>query len=432
MTIHEPPQPSATRRPALVTQWAVDPRERARKVLPGGYGRSTLMVGPDTPYAWRGEGYRLWDDTGRALIDLNNNFTALIHGHAHPDIVRAAVHAAESGASFGLPNVHEINHAERLIQRLPHAEMVRYTNSGTEAVMTALRIARAHTGRTAAILARGAYHGTADVVLAAGGQRSSRGVPESVLAEALVVPLNDRDALTEAIERHRGRVAAIMVDLMPNRPGLVSADSQYVGLIADIAAEFGIVVIVDEVISFRLRWEGWSEEYGLAPDLSVLGKLIGGGFPVGAVAGRRELMDELDPQRANGLEHGGTFSANPVTLAAGAASLDLLDSEAIARLNRLGETARSWLESRLRGLDWTVRGRGSLLRPLPPGSPAEQAEQQRALWWAAYDRGVLLNQTGLVALSTPMDADVVTEAMEAVVAAAGDVANGWRPAAGSA
>jgi glutamate-1-semialdehyde 2,1-aminomutase len=384
------------------------------------------MVGAGSPYAARGEGYQLWDDTGRALIDANNNFTALVHGHAHPEIVNAALRATRAGASFGLPNVHEIDHAERLVERLPHAEFVRYTNSGTEAVMAALRIARAHTGRPAVILARGAYHGTTDLALAAGGLHERRGVPDSVLADALVVPLNDLDAIAAAVDGNHERIAAVLIDLLPNRLGLVAADPQYVGLIVEIAKRFGIVIIVDEVISFRLRWDGWSQEYGLAPDLSVLGKLIGGGFPVGAVVGRRALMEELDPRRMDGLEHGGTFTANPVTLAAGAASLDLLDRDAITRLNRLGEGARSRLEPRLARLGWAVRGCGSLVRPAPPGSPVERGELVRALWWAAYERGALLNQSGLIALSTPMDEGVVDELIDIVAAAAEEVANGWR------
>jgi glutamate-1-semialdehyde 2,1-aminomutase len=276
---------------------------------------------------------------------------------------------------------------------------------------------------------RHAYHGTADLALATGGTRSARGIPESVLAESVVVPFNDPDALREAFERHHGRLAAIMIDLLPNRPGLSSADPPYVRLVADLAAEFGIVVIVDEVISFRLRWEGWSEEYGLAPDLTVLGKLIGGGFPVGAVAGRRELMEELDASRPDGLEHGGTFTANPVTLAAGTASLDLLDREAITRLNALGESARDQLKTNLRRVGWTVRGRGSLIRVIPPGGPAEQTELCRAFWWASHRRGILVSPTGLVSLSTPMDAAVVEEAVEGLVAAAGDVTDGFRDAA---
>lgn len=416
-----------TRPAALRTRFARDPRERARRVLPGGYGRSTFMVGAGAPYALRGEGCRLFDDTGRALIDLNNNFTALIHGHAHPRIVAAGVKALQDGASYGLPNAAELDHAEALLERLPHADLVRYTNSGTEAAMTALRVARAHTGRSRAILVRSAYHGTSDPVLAAGGDRSQRGVPPSLLAETLLVPLNDEFALAETLRRHHGEIAAVLIDLMANRSGLVSAEPSYVRLLANLCREHGIVLIADEVISFRLRWDGLASAYDLQPDLSVLGKLIGGGLPVGAVAGRRELMEELDPASARGLEHGGTFSGNPATLASGLAAMRLFDREAVTRLNALGNRARAALAERLEPLGWTVRGRGSLLRPIPSGDAAAQAEQTRALWWGCYERNVLLNPSGLVALSTPLTGELVDYAVAAIAAAAEDVAEDWRP-----
>ncbi|MGH2945025.1 MAG: aspartate aminotransferase family protein [Solirubrobacteraceae bacterium] len=401
-------------------------RERARRVLPGGYGRSTFAVGPDSPYAVRGDGYRLWDDTGAELIDLNNNFTALVHGHANEHIAEAATAAMRAGVSFGLPNEHELEHAEALLARLPDADVVRYTNSGTEAVMTALRIARAHTGRNRCIVIRDAYHGTSDGVLAAGGPRSRRGVPAGVLAETTVLGLNDRASLGEAVERHGTELAAVLIDLLPNRAGLVAADPEYVQELVRLRREHGVLLISDEVIAFRLRWDGWSASYDLAPDLTVLGKLIGGGFPVGAIAGRRAVMQELNPLLARGLEHGGTFSGNPVTMAAGLASLDLLDPPAVERLNRLGDEARAHLAESIAPLGWTVRGTGSLLRPWPPGTAAERTDRARQLWWAAYGRGLLLNPSGLVALSTPMDADVTAYVVAELTAAAADVAGGWR------
>jgi glutamate-1-semialdehyde 2,1-aminomutase len=424
------PQPTAvTAGPAeLVSQRPSNPRVRAAQVLPGGYGRSTFMVGAGAPYALRGEGCRLWDDTGRVLIDLNNNFTTLIHGHAPAPVVRAAAEAMERGASFGLPNERELEHAEALLDRLPHADLVRYTNSGTEAVMTALRIARAHTGRSRSVLVQRAYHGTSDIALTAGDARSRRGLPPSVVAETTLLPLNDRDALMEAMERDGATLAAVLIDLMPNRTGLIAADADYVDLLAELTRAHGILLIVDEVISFRLGWSGRSPAYGLSPDLVVLGKLIGGGLPVGAVAGKREIMGELDPRHPAGLEHGGTFTANPVTMAAGAAALKLFDNGEIDRLNGLGDDLRQTLDSRLATLDWEVRGWGSLLRPCPICPPERQGELQRALWWAAYGRGLLLNPTGLIAMSTPMDRGIVDQVAADLVAAVTDVANGWRPA----
>ncbi|NLT04808.1 MAG: aminotransferase class III-fold pyridoxal phosphate-dependent enzyme, partial [Solirubrobacterales bacterium] len=391
------------------------------------------MVGPaGAPYAVRGEGALVWDDTGRELIDLNANFTTLIHGHAQPEIVAAATAALERGSSFGLPNEAELDHAERLLARLPHADRVRYANSGTEAVMTALRVARAHTGRSRTILVRSAYHGTSDAVLAAGDRRSWRGLPESVRAETTLLPLNDVDALREAIAREGSRTAAVLVDLMANRSGLIPATREFAHALADLCAEWGILLVADEVISFRLAHAGRASDYGLAPDLTVLGKLIGGGLPVGAIAGRAEVMAELDPQRPDGLEHGGTFSGNPVTMAAGSVALDLFDRAAVDRLNGLGRRFADVLRPRVEAAGWELRGDGSLWRPWPLSPDGESpGALQLAVWWASYERGVLLNPTGLIALTTPLDEPLVDDAAARVAEAVEAVANGWRPSGAS-
>jgi len=393
-----------------------------RPVLPGGYGRSSLVVGPRSPYAERADGYLVWDDRGRKLIDLNNNFTALIHGHAHPMIVGAAAKALAAGCSFGLPTEHEEQHAQVLLARLPSADQVRYTNSGTEAVMTALRIARARTGRPRCALVRGAYHGTADAVLGAGGPRSRRGVPASVLADTTPLSLNDERGLESTVGREPAAYAAVLIDLFPNRAGLLPASDAYVALLRELCKRHDILLIVDEVVSLRLVWEGLASTYALEPDLIVVGKLIGGGFPVGAVAGPADVMAELDPLRERGLEHGGTFTANPVTMSAGVAALQLFDAAALHRLNALGEAARSELVARTERLGWDIRGRGSMLRPFAIDQDGRQAELQLRLWWAAYERGLLLTPNGLATLSTPMDEAVVDHVVSELAGAVADVA----------
>jgi glutamate-1-semialdehyde 2,1-aminomutase len=413
----------------LTSQLPADPRDRARAVLPGGYGRSTFMVGSGAPYAIRGEGYRLWDDTAREMVDLNNNFTALIHGHATEAIIEAVAAAMERGSSFGLPNETELDHAEALLARLPDAERVRYTNSGTEAVMTALRIARAHTGRSRTIMIRSAYHGTSDGVLAAGDERSWRGLPESIRADSTLLALNDVEGFADTIAREGDRTAAVLLDLMANRSGLIPASQEFVDTIAGLCADRGIVLIVDEVISLRLAFGGLASTYRLKPDLTVLGKLIGGGLPVGAIAGGAEVLDELNPTRSDGLEHGGTFAGNPVTMAAGLVAMQLFDAPAVERLNALGNRLRERLAGLVSGSGWEVRGAGSLLRPWPTdASPEELGTLHRALWWAAYERGVLLNPTGLAALSTPMNEAVADRLADELADAIADVAGGWRPA----
>jgi glutamate-1-semialdehyde 2,1-aminomutase len=393
-----------------IPQSASDPRlrtgPRGFPLLPGGLGRSTFAVGAPLPYALRGEGYRVLDDRGRQLIDLNNNFTSLIHGHAHPQIMEAAGKAMANGTCFGIPNVYEWEHAERLLERFPSMDQVRYTNSGTEAVMTAVRIARAHTGRDRCIVVRDSYHGTSDFALSTGEGRWIRGVPAGVLQDITRIGVNDTAALEEALEGNGENYAAIVIDLMPGRAGFPRADERFVELARSLADRHGIVLIFDEVISFRFRFHGLNEEYAAKPDMITLGKVIGGGFPVGGIVGREEVMRELDPTTPTGLEHGGTFVANPVTLAAGIESLRLLSPDAIARLNGLGDQLRSSISAQLADVGWELRGRGSLLFP----SPVERLDDKttyRKLFWAAYERGILVSQNGMVALSTPMDEEVV-------------------------
>ncbi|NLT06485.1 MAG: aminotransferase class III-fold pyridoxal phosphate-dependent enzyme [Solirubrobacterales bacterium] len=408
----------------------VPPREwvaRTRGLLPGGHGRSTFGIAPEIPYAIAGSGPRVRTADGRDLIDLNNNFTTLVHGHAHPDLVAAAQRAVADGACFGLPNLDELRHAEALMERLPDLDRVRYANSGTEAVMTALRVARAHTGRDGVAMLRSAYHGTADPALATGGETTTRGVPRGVLDDVAVLPLEDPDSLVRAVERERHRFAAVLIDFMPNRAGLVPVSDELIAAAERVRADHGVLLIADEVISFRHAYGGLARARGVVPDLMTLGKLIGGGHPVGAVAGRAAVMDELNPLLPHGLEHGGTFSANPVTMAAGRAALDALDAPAIERLNALGERLRGTLSEPAAEHGWRVLGAGSLLRLDPAGGAT--AELRRRLWWEAVDREVLLVPNGLGALSTPMDeplvdavAERLADAVAAVPAPAGSAA----------
>jgi glutamate-1-semialdehyde 2,1-aminomutase len=348
------------------------------------------------------------------LIDCSNNFTALVHGHAEPHIVAAAEKAMRAGTCFSLPNRYELEHAQELLKRFPALDQVRYTNSGTEAVMTAIRIARAYTGRERCIMVRDSYHGTADIALTTGDRWVRRGIPEGVLQDVAIVELNDAAGLRDTIERDAGSYAALILDLLPSGAGLVPVQSAFVQTARDLATRYGIVLILDEVISFRLGLHGLSGEYKVNADLITLGKVIGGGFPVGAVVGREPLMRELDPTSPKGLLHGGTFVANPVTMAAGLASVRLLTETAITRLNGLGDDLRSDLSTRLRSSNWEVRGRGSLLRPVPAGGATADKRLQWGLWWAAYDRGILLTQHNDIVLSTPMDKPVVDEVADQV------------------
>ena len=399
---------------------------RGHLLLPGGIGRSTLYVGEGTPHAARGEGYRVWDDRGRELIDANSNFTVSIHGHGNPEILGAAVRAMETGACYGLPNWYEWDHAKLMLDRFPYFDQVRYANSGTEAVMSAVRLARASTGREAVLVIQDGYHGTSDVALCAGGAHYRRGVPQGVQQDVTAVPVNDLEALRVTVEAAPDKFAAILFDLLPNRAGLIGLTPEFVALARELATRYGIVFIVDETISIRLGYGGLIGEYGIEPDLLTTGKIIGGGFPVGAIVGVESVMRELDVRSTTFLEHSGTFTANPVVMAAGAVSLQLLTAAEIARINELGERGRSALQDRIADAGWEVRGRGSLYRPFPVGATQVATEVRRAIWWAAYERGLLLSQAIGVAISTPMSPEVVDDMTDrfadAVLSVLGDKA----------
>ena len=329
----------------------------------------------------------MFDADGREVLDLIGNYTALIHGHAHPAIVAAAVAAINDGASLNLPTPYEIELAAELSRRVPAGERWRFTSSGTEAVMIALRLARAVTGRDVVLRFDGCYHGSYDGALGLG----ARGVPRALADSIVSIPVGDRQALIKALEARGEELACVLFDAMPNRAGLVPATPEFVDLLREETRRRGILLIHDEIITFRVAFGGLQSMYGLEPDITTLGKVIGGGHPIGAVGGRAELMDIFDPRSPDHLVHGGTFSANPVSMRAGLASLDLLTAEEIDRINALGDRLRQELLDQ----GWKVTGRGSLLR-IHSSDPTAQ-------WWRLYEAGVMIAGNGLAAISTAVD-----------------------------
>lgn len=375
-------------------------RRRGERVLPRGNSRATLYVPPAPPYAVAGEGAVVTDADGHRLIDCNNNYTSLVHGHAQPQVVAAAVAAMQQGSAFGLPTEAEIALAELLTARFGRPMRWRFANSGSEAVMMAMRAARAFTGRDLVVRLDGAYHGTYDQVVGP----AEPGVPDAVRAMTLSVPQGDADAVAHAFRSHGDRIAAVLVDLMPNRAGLRPVSADFTEAVRSEAAAAGALVVLDEVITFRLGLAGLQSAYGIEPDLTVLAKVIGGGFPVGAVGGRPDVMACFDPERPEPIQWGGTFSANPVSMAAGAAAMTLYDATAVDDLNRRGDALRAALGER--GVP--ASGCGSLLRLFP--------EDPEKAWWALYGAGVLVSSNGLMALSTAMT-DEHVEAVGAAVTA---------------
>lgn len=381
--------------------------KRAHRVMTRGNTRSTVFVPPNPPYAVKGTGCTLIDQFDHEVIDCNNNYTALIHGHSDPAITQAVSPHLTSGTAFGLPTESEIGLAELLSSRTGY-DRWRFSNSGTEAVMTAIRTARAFNGRDVVIRFAGSYHGTSDPVV----PDDAPGVPDSVRRDVIVVPQGDRAAYDRALAVAGERLSAVLVDLMPNRAGLVPLDAEFVQHLRNSTTRVGALLIVDEVITLRLHPGGLAKQYDIVPDLVTAGKIIGGGFPVGAVGGRDDVLAVFDPLHGGRVAWGGTFSANPMSMTAGRVAMEKFDSIAISSLNEYGNRLRRDLVAD--GID--VSGQGSLMR-------IRSSVNASKLWWNAYQRGVLLGTNGLLALSTAMQEQHIVRirrAMSEAVTAAQD------------
>jgi glutamate-1-semialdehyde 2,1-aminomutase len=328
---------------------------RALELLPGGVNspvRAMRAIGRDPIFVARGEGAELVDVDGRRYVDWVMSWGPLIAGHAQPDVVDAVTAAAAAGTSFGAPTQAEVELAAQVADRVPGVDLVRMTSSGTEASMSAIRLARAATGRDAVVKFAGAYHGHVDGLLAeAGSGLATQGIPASPgvtaaqAADTIVVPWNDRSAVERALADREP--AAVLCEPYPANMGLVLPDEGFLAFLRDASAAAGTLLLFDEVISgFRVARGGAAEREGVTPDLVILGKVIGGGLPAAAYAGRRELMERVAP--AGDVYQAGTLSGNPLATAAGRATLRLLDPPAYERLDRLSRSLAEGLEAAAR------------------------------------------------------------------------------------
>ena len=412
--------------------------ERAKAVLPNGNSRSTIDLKPHPIYITHGSGSRVFDIDGNSYVDFNNNYTSLIHGHA-PSAVNAAVaQQLPLGSAFAFGTEQEIMHAELLCSRVPSFDKIRFMNSGSEAVMNALKAARAYTGRAKIAKCEGAYHGSydyAEVSLSstpeswgANEPRAipySHGTPQGVLDDVVVIPYHDELAARQLLERNADQLAAVLFDPVASRVGMIPPSQVYLEMLVEFCERYGVLLIFDEVIAFRLGLEGAQGAYGIQPDLTALGKIIGGGFPVGAVAGRDAVMQVFEA--GGGLPHGGTFNANPVTMVAGLATMQALDAVAFERLNASGERARRcFTEAFVRnGIAAQITGQGSLFRlhltdralrnyrsvyPLPL-----EAQRMSRLHQYLIGAGHYISSYGMGCLSLANSDDEVDALIDAVV-----------------
>jgi glutamate-1-semialdehyde 2,1-aminomutase len=413
--------------------------EDAQRALPGGNTRTTIFVDPYPFYAVRGAGPRLWDADGHERLDFNGNYTSLILGHAPPPVVAAVRELAERGLSFPAPSELEVRLAEVLTRRVPSCERVRFANSGTEATMLAIRGARAFTSRPRIAKFEGSYHGSHDwaqVSVApprdgAGSRKRPRavaggdGIPPAVLRNVLVLPWSDPEAAVRLIEQHAGDLAGVICEPVQGAAGVIPPVPGMLEALREVTRRHGIVLIFDEVITFRLSPGGAQALMGVTPDMTTFGKIIGGGLAVGAFGGRADIMAVFDPRGGRPkVSQGGTFNANPLTMAAGLATLAALTPEAYAHLDRLGESLREKVRRllRARGVKAQVSGAGSLFclhwtpkrvvdfrssRPVDPERPLRT-------YLGLLNEGIVLSQRGMGAVSVPMGDVEVERFVEAL------------------
>ncbi|MAI67342.1 MAG: aspartate aminotransferase family protein [Phycisphaerae bacterium] len=402
---------------------------KALELLPGGVSRNTVLRKPNPDYANFGKGCQLTDIEGVTRLDFSNNMASLLHGHACPAIVQAVTEQLQRGSAFTMATEVEVQYADYLVQRCPSFEKIRFVNSGTEAIIACLKASRAFTGKPKVAKVEGAYHGQYDYAEVSqtpcpdtwgdidqpNSVPVAHGTPFSALEDVIVVPFNDTKRAIAILDANKDALACVLLDLMPHRVGLRPAEPEFVEALRNWCTKNNVLLVLDEVITFRTNISGLQQQYNIMPDLTAMGKAIGGGFPVGAIAGRKEVMDVMNPLAEKVLfPHSGTFSANPITLTAGLVSMQLFDAKAIERLNGLALRAVHGIEKAIKETNAIacVTGAGSMFRiHMKKESPKNFREAYMSLEENAklkilldhlYNEGFVMINTCSAALSTAM------------------------------
>jgi len=442
------PTATSLRRPALAADLlqryeARTPRSaalhaEALESLPGGDTRTGTFFLPYPVYMARGNGVRMWDVDGHEYRDFLGNYTSLIHGHAHPHITAAIAEQAARGTAFPFPGESALRLAAEIRGRVPSMERLRFCNSGTEAVIGAVRAARAFTGRAKVLKMEGGYHGSSDIAQVSvspgldgaaypNGRGQGPGVPDGVVHDVLVTPFNDLEMVQRVVRAHRHELAAAILEPCLTAAGVIPAEREFLVGLREVTQECGVLLILDEIITLRLARGGAQALYGVVPDLTTVAKIIGGGLPVGAFGGRADIMATFDPRARGTVGHSGTFNGNAVTMAAGRAAMDLLTDDALTHINTLGARLRDGMQRAFDGasVPACVTGTGSLAHvhfrsgPVREYRDAARGDQElgKLLHLALLERGFACAPRGMFATSTVMtatDVDALLGAVEEV------------------
>jgi glutamate-1-semialdehyde 2,1-aminomutase len=426
------------------TQKSAQLTDKAKTNLPGGDTRTATYYKPYPARMVKGNGCRLYDADGNEYIDMLNNYTSLIHGHAHPEIIEAARSQLEKGSVFGAASEIQHIHAEHLCSRVPCLEQIRYGNSGTEGTLFAMRAARAFTNRDMFIKMDGGYHGSHDFIEVNIFPRSGadsdndglparhveRGAPQSVLNDILVAPFNDLEAVETLLKKYDGKVAAVILEPMLGAQGMVVPQPGFLKGLRELTRQYCVLLIFDEVITFRISTGGIQQLAGVTPDLTALAKIIGGGFPVGAFGGRKDIMALFDPSQPDAIFHSGTFNGTDVIMAAGLATLNLYDQAAVDRVNALGQKLREGIDKAFEkaGMTGQATGLGSVAQIHWRRGEVKNAMDTVEGFFLAGDlpqflhlemmnRGFYSAARGMLVISTAMDEAVIDRFLEALAGA---------------